>query len=146
LLWRLKERRLKHWDESIADKEAMRAKKVVSYYDAHVRQVKALTKEYGFKAYFFWQANMFNPLRKPVSYEKDILETASPVFVESQRQVYYEAKKAFEGRENEGIYFIADIFNDLSEPVFLDWSHTSMEGNKIVADKMFASMKQEMKR
>jgi hypothetical protein len=105
-----------------------------------------LAKEYGFKAYFFWQANMFNPLRKPVSYEKDILETASPVFVESQRQVYYEAKKAFEGRENEGIYFIADIFNDLSEPVFLDWSHTSMEGNKIVADKMFASMKQEMKR
>jgi lysophospholipase L1-like esterase len=146
LLWRLNERRLQHWDESIADREAMRAKRVVSYYDAHVRQVKALAKEYGFKAYFFWQANMFNPLRKPVSYEKDILETASPVFVESQRQVYYEAKKAFEGRENEGIYFIADIFNDLSEPVFLDWSHTSMEGNKIVADKMFASMKQEMRR
>jgi lysophospholipase L1-like esterase len=146
LLWRLKERRVRHWDESIADRAAMRAKKVAGYYEAHVRQVKALAKEYGFKTYFFWQANMFNPLRKPVSYEKDILEGASPVFVESQRQVYYEAKKTFENRENEGIYFIADMFNDVSEPVFLDWSHTSMEGNKMVADKVFASIKQEMRR
>jgi hypothetical protein len=124
----------------------MRAKKVVGYYDAHIRQVKALAKEYGFKAYFFWQANMFNPHRKPISYEKDILEGASPVFVESQRQVYYEAKKIFENRQNEGVYFIADMFNDVPEPVFLDWSHTSMEGNKMVAGKIFASLKQEMRR
>ncbi|MEC4888815.1 MAG: hypothetical protein RI101_02040 [Nitrospira sp.] len=146
LLWSLKERRVRHWEESIADSVGMRAGKVVGYYDAHIRQVKALAKEYGFKAYFFWQPNLFNPHRPPASYEKDIQESAAPVFVESQRQVYAEAKKIFEGRENEGVFFIADMFNAVSEPIFLDWSHTSMEGNKMVADKIFASIKRDIAR
>lgn len=146
LLWRLQEPRVRHWDKRIADGTTRRAKQVVGYYEAHVRQVQALAKEYGFKAYFFWQANMFNPRRKPVAYEEDILKSATPVFIETQRQVYYEAKRTFEGREPDGIYFLADLFNDVEEPVFLDWSHTSMEGNKIVADKIFDSLQQVMRR
>jgi hypothetical protein len=145
-LWRLRETRIKHWDERIAEGATGRAKQVVGYYEAHVRQVQALAKEYGFKAYFFWQANMFNPRRKPVAYEQDILKSATPVFIETQRQVYYEAKRTFEGRELDGIYFLADLFNDVEEPVFLDWSHTSMEGNKIVAGKIFDSLQQVMRR
>ena len=146
LLWSLQERRVRLWDDRIAEGAARRAKQVVGYYEAHVRQVQALAKEYGFKAYFFWQANMFNPRRTPVAYEQDILKSASPVFIETQRQVYYEAKRAFEGRESDGIYFLADLFNEVAEPVFLDWSHTSMEGNKIVADKIIDSLQPVMRR
>lgn len=136
LLWRVKASRIKNWEGSISGQEAERAKQVIAYYEAHIRQVKALGKEYGFKAYFFWQPNMFNPFRSAVGYERAILETASPVFIETQRQVYYEAKRALAGREQEGVFFVGDLFNDVSEPVYLDWSHTTMKGNQIVADRI----------
>jgi lysophospholipase L1-like esterase len=141
LLWRVKASRIKNWEDSIAGKEAERAKQVVTYYEAHIRQVKALGKEYGFKAYFFWQPNMFNPLRSPVAYEREMMETASPVFIETQRQVYHEAKRALAGKEQEGVFFAGDLFNGVSEPVYLDWSHTTMKGNQIVADHIVENIR-----
>jgi lysophospholipase L1-like esterase len=138
------QRRLALWDKTIEGKEPVLAKKVVDYYEANIRQVKALAKEYNFKVYFFWQPNLFNPLRQPVSYENDFFQSASPVFIETQRQVYFEAKKRFGHRQSEGIFFIGDVFNDISEPVYLDWSHISPDGNEIIANAIFNSIKHDL--
>jgi lysophospholipase L1-like esterase len=146
VFYRLKQRRLELWDKTIEGRERVLAKQVVDYYEANIRQVKALAKEYNFKAYFFWQPNLFNPLRKPVSYESDFLQKASPVFIESQRQVYLEARKRFEHRQSEGVFFIGDIFNDILEPVYLDWSHISPTGNKIIAKGIFDSINKNLGR
>jgi len=141
IFYKLTQRRLAAWDKSIAGTEAARAKKVVDYYEALIRQVQALAKEYHFKVYFFWQPNLFNPLRTPISYEREFLQNASPIFIESQRQVYFEAKKRLGHRQSEGIFFIGDVFNDIGEPVYLDWSHISPRGNRIIADTMFDSIR-----
>lgn len=143
IFYNLKQRRLALWDETIAGREPALAKKVVDYYETNIRQIKALAKEYHFKVYFFWQPNLFNPLRKPVSYENDFLQEASPVFVESQRQVYLEAKKRLEHRQREGVFFIGDVFNGISGPVYLDWSHISPAGNEIIAGAIFNSIKED---
>jgi lysophospholipase L1-like esterase len=141
IFYELKQRRLALWDKTIEGREPVLAKKVVDYYEANIRQVKALAKEYHFKVYFFWQPNLFNPLRKPVSYENEFLQNASPVFIESQRQIYLEAKRRFDHRQSEGIFFIGDVFNDIEEPVYLDWSHISPDGNRIVANIIFNSIR-----
>lgn len=138
LFWRMRRQR---WDNGIEGKEAELAKQVLDYYEANIRQVRALAKEYGFKAYFFWQPNLMNPLRQPVAYEAGTMENESPVFIESQRHVYYEAKKRLANRQQEGIFFLADIFNDIPSPVYLDWSHTSPDGNRIIATAIFGMMK-----
>ena len=36
----------------------------------------------------------------------------------------------------ENVYYIADIFDDVNQTVFVDWCHISGDGNKIIADKM----------
>lgn len=144
LLWRVRVKRLRNWENSLIGRENANAKKVVEYYESHIRQVNALAREYGFKAYFFWQPNLLNPLRKPISYEKDIWDSASSVFAATQRQVYYEAKKALSGRENEGVFFIADMFNEVTDPVYLDWSHTSMYGNRLVAETLVRSIEKQI--
>ncbi len=46
--------RTENWDRKIESEIHDNAVKVVEYYEAHIKQVKALSKEYGFKAFFFW--------------------------------------------------------------------------------------------
>ena len=47
------------WDKKISPKIKMNAKDVIKMYEGHIKQVKALANEYKFKAFFFWQPNLF---------------------------------------------------------------------------------------
>ena len=107
--------------------------------------MKALGKEYGFKSFFFWQPNLFSKTRDGLPYENEIISHASPIFVESQYQVYLSAKSTFSNRENDGIYFLGDIFNQRQEPIYIDWCHIGPNGNEIVARRIFSSIKNRLK-
>ncbi len=131
----------KKWDDEISSKIQLNSSSVVELYEAHIKQVKALGKEYGFKAFFFWQPNLFSRTRDGLPYEEAIIQKASPVFVESQHQVYLDAKSTFSNRENEQIFFLGDIFNQIKEPIYIDWCHVGHNGNEIIARRMFDNIK-----
>ena len=125
------------WDKHVAPHIDARAKKVVDYYGAHIRQVRALAKEYGFKAFFFWQPNLLTSRRRPFPCEEAIVKSQSPVLAASQRLVHDHAKKALSGREGEGVFFIGDALDDLGEPTYVDWMHPGPRGNGAVAAKIY---------
>lgn len=129
------------WDNEVSPKIKLNSLSVVNLYEAHIKQVKALGKEYGFKTFFFWQPNLFSGTRNVLPYEEAITQQASPVFVESQNQVYLDAKSAFFNRENEKIFFLGDIFNQINEPIYIDWCHIGPNGNEIVARWMYDNIK-----
>ena len=109
---------------------------MVDLYEAHIRQVKALAAEYGFKAFFFWQPTLFGGARKVLPYEQEIIRSASPIWVKSQQLVYEKAKTAFSGREREGVLFLGDIFEDINEPIYADWVHVGPRGNEIIGNEI----------
>lgn len=141
-----KETTIKKWDDKILSKIKSNSSSVVKLYDAHIKQVKALGKEYGFKTFFFWQPNLISRAKENrLPYEQAIIQKASPVFVESQYQVYLDAKSTFINRENEQIFFMGDIFNQNHKPIYFDWSHIGPYGNEIVASWMFDKINDYLK-
>ncbi len=126
----------KRWDDDVASRVDNNAQAVVDLYEAHMRQVKALAAEYGFKAFFFWQPNLFAGARRALPYEQQLIASASPMWVMSQQRVYQKAKTAFSGRESEGVLFLGDIFEDINEPIYVDWVHVGPRGNEIIGNEI----------
>ena len=133
----LKEDRRKNWDRQAEEKIGINSVAAIKMYEAHIRQVRALSREYGFRALFFWQPNLFSLNRAMTGFERAVVDAASPVLVNSQKAVYEAAKARLSGREAEGIYFLGDVFDTTDEPIYIDWMHIGPNGNKIIAGKMF---------
>jgi hypothetical protein len=133
------------WDKKIKPDIRINASNVVKMYEAHIKQVQALAKEYKFKVFFFWQPNLFSLTKKRLSYEADIIREAPPVMVESQHQVYLKSEEAFSKREKEKIFFIGNIFDDVERPIFFDWCHVGPSGNRLIADKIMFLIGEEIR-
>lgn len=121
------------WDAKVKPDIPKNSQAVADMYEANIKQVNALADAYGFKAYFFWQPYLFSQTRKTTPFEQRVIDRASPVWVESQRAVYEAARKRFTGREDEGIFFLGNVFDDVDEPIYIDWCHVGPNGNAIVA-------------
>lgn len=135
------------WDKKMSSKIDRNAHGVIQMYEAHIKQVKALAHEYGFKAFFFWQPNLFSLTRDKKrlnQYERDTIAEASPVLVESQKKVYEDAKKAFSNREAENIFFIGNVFDEVPGPLYIDWHHVGPYGNRIIANAMLARIRKSL--
>jgi lysophospholipase L1-like esterase len=124
------------WDKIVEPNIGINARGVVEMYEAHIKQVRALAKEYKFKAYFFWQPNLFSLTKKLLAHTEEITKNTSPVMVKSQHQVYLEAKEKFSKREKEKIFFLGNVFDDVERPIYFDWCHVGPEGNRLIAEKM----------
>ncbi len=130
------------WDEKIAPLIPQNSVGVVDAYEAHIRQVKALATEYGFEAYFFWQPNLFSLTRGPLtSYEQMTIDGESPTLVSSQKAVYEVAKKRFSNRRHENIFFLGNAFDEVQDPIYIDWHHVGPNGNEIIAQAMVRSLR-----
>lgn len=127
----------REWDEKVTPHIARNSIAVADMYEAHIKQVQALGRAYGFKAFFFWQPNLFSLTRKTTSQaENEMISAASSTQVASQQQVYRLAKERFADREDEGVFFLGDLFNEVEEPVYIDWHHLGPNGNRRVVEAM----------
>ncbi len=135
-------RRHQDWDAQIAPAIARNSQGVVDTYEANIKQIKALAREYGFEAYFFWQPNLFSLTRTTLNaYEQDVIDASSQVLIESQRQVYEAAKRRFSNREGEHIYFLGNLFDHVDEPIYIDWHHVGPNGNARLARAMYDAIR-----
>ena len=126
----------KRREAGVEGKVETNARAVADLYDAHIRQVRALAAEYRFKVLFFWQPNLCASNRRDIPYEREFINRMSPLWVRSQQLVYQHAKAAFSGRERDAVFFLGDIFEDVKEPIYIDWAHLGPRGNEIIANEI----------
>jgi len=117
------------------------AKQTINVYEAHIKQVRAIAKAYGFKVFFFWQPNLFSLTKQMLPYEAEMVNNASKVLVQSQQQVYLLAKENFSGREAKNIYFLGNVFDQVNEPVYIDQVHVGPNGNQMIAKEIYKRIK-----
>lgn len=129
------------WDAKVEPRVEENVAKTMGYYEANVRQVKALAREYGFQTFFFWQPHLLSLSRRKLASEEAMIAGESRVLVRSQRLLYVRAKEQLTGRENEGVYFLGNILDDVDEPLYIDWCHAGPKGNEVVADGMYGAIK-----
>ncbi len=118
-------------DNAIENKEEL-AEEVIDAYSHNIRMIHALEKEYGFKAYFFWQ---------PCLYTKKHLSETEENLSEQQleiAQLYNLEVNHSHLKLNADTSFkdISNIFDDYNETMFIDWCHLGENGNEIVANKI----------
>ena len=118
-----------------------KATMMLDAYDEFIKQVKALSLVYNFKVYFFWQPNLLAGYKKMTDDEIKIRKSYSLNHIKALEITYKLARKRYEGRESECIYYIADIFNDVNDPLYIDWTHIAPDGNKIIAKFMYKVIK-----
>jgi len=132
------------WDDKIKKYIEKNSSLVLDTYEAHIRQVQAIAKEYEFRALFFWQPNLFSLTRKNHSYENHIIENRSPILAKSQKSVYEVAKNRLSNREGEDIYFLGNLFDEVRKPIYIDWMHAGPDGNELVAEEMFQHIRESL--
>ena len=128
------------WEEEIFSKIEENSTKVIEIYEHHIQQVKALEAQYNFKSFFFWQPNLLSRSGLISEDEKQIISNNSPVFVQTQTEVYKKAKKNFLNREKERVFFMGDIFNESNETIYIDYCHVGPEGNEIISEFIYKSI------
>ena len=107
------------------------AEKTVYDYFANIRIIGALSREYQFEAFFFWQ---------PTIYSKGMLSSEE----ERTRKIHQDGRESFfnlayskissVGNKPMNFYDIQKVFTERKETVFIDFCHLGEQGNQIVAN------------
>lgn len=101
-----------------------------SVYMDNVRVVKALGREYGFEAFFYWQP-IVSTKSVAVGSEKGAGMSASD---NALKGIYPEVTAIVRGSGD--VRDLTGIFDGYGKAVFMDLSHVSEEGNAIIAERM----------
>ena len=107
------------------------APRIVSAYLANVRAVRALARDHGFRAVFFWQPTVFAK-RHTTSGEQAIIDAS----LATRRDLQLASDRALTvapSRDPE-VVDLSALFDDVDRSVFLDSSHLSEDGNRLVAE------------
>ena len=116
--------------------------KVAMRYFYTLRIIGAMSKEFGFDVYCFWQPVLFT---KPTltNYEKKLFETHS-----FWCDFYHGAYQSIIQFDNKPKFFcdIAHTFKNEKQTIYIDPLHVSEYGNQLVAHEMYSKMKGKLSR
>ena len=109
----------------------------------NVELVKALAREYKFQPAFFWEPTLSTGGKHLTTEEEDARATArkqSPGLEEMNQRAY----ALLQTQAQTPVFPIADALDSASETVYFDEAHVSAEGNRLVADRMYATLQAEL--
>ena len=108
---------------------------VVTAYYANMRAIDGLAKAYGFRVLLYWQPVLYNK-RSRTAFEEKMIHTQPEHF-----QAFFSSVEALireQGAQWEtcDFHYIGDLFEHASQPLYIDFSHISEEGNHLVAERI----------
>jgi len=113
------------------------ARAAVANYLQNIDLVEAMARHYGFEYAFFWQPLVFTG-HKPLTLEEERIRGAkSGAPPEAWCHQVYELMR-LERRPN--LFDLEDAFDKTRDSVFLNWCHITMNGNLIIATRMYQSL------
>lgn len=101
-------------------------------YLTNVRIEQSMGREFGFRCLFYWQPWLADKYQL-TSYEHRQMDDLLPGLREFVQAV---RKRVVEDSPGSGIHFLNDVFNDTSEPYFIDEVHISEDGNRRIAERI----------
>jgi lysophospholipase L1-like esterase len=112
---------------------------VVAEYAHTVRVVESLAAAYRFRPLFYWQPLVWDK-RRLTPYEGAEADRDA-AFGRFWRQVASEVAASSELSNVPDFHNLERLFADRSEPLFIDFSHVSEQGNALVAERMAADVR-----
>jgi len=119
---------------------------VIAAYAANLRLVRLLAREYGFRPIFFWQPAITTKrvlTRDEQRWDKDY--TKDPA---ARRHLYIailaERRRCREIADTADTVDLSALFDDWTDPVYIDLYHLSEAGNAAIAEAMLPALAREI--
>jgi lysophospholipase L1-like esterase len=113
---------------------------VVQEYLANYEIVDALSQKYSFKSLFFWQPVISIGKKSLTNEEEQFLSAMTSPRVDFFDVVYKKIERDSIGYQN--LYYIADVFDQKKDQIWIDWEHVTPVGNQLVARSMLDIIEQ----
>jgi hypothetical protein len=123
--------------------------RIVEVYLNNLRVVRALGREYGFAHAFFWQPHVSLGGKPLTDWEARFAARAADYSARDSLSLddvssalysrTYEAVRQA-ARERSDLHYLADAFDTVRTPAYVDSHHLTPEANGIVAQRMFAAV------
>jgi hypothetical protein len=117
--------------EDVSESSDALAQSTLDTYLANMRLVETLGKEYGFACFFFWQPTVFS--KDAVSPHEDQVRGSFNRDASALYDLVY-SKMHLSSGTIAGLYDLQKVFGSRSETIFVDYCHTSENGNAMVAN------------
>jgi len=108
------------------------AKATLDNYESNLHLVRVLARAYGFDVRFFWHPSLLYGKKPLTPLEKSLRETGE--FPKAVQAVYEEAERR--ASSSGEFVFLGRIFDQASEPLYVDEFHLGPRGNEIVAESI----------
>jgi lysophospholipase L1-like esterase len=122
--------------ETMGIDTAALADSVAQMYLANYKTVKALSQEYGFEYFFFWQPVIWFGNKPLTSEEQAIKLGTDPARLRLSDSVYRTIELAVSKSEYENLYHLGHIFDKYTSSIWIDGLHVTPVGNQLIAQKM----------
>jgi lysophospholipase L1-like esterase len=122
--------------ETMGIDAAALADSVAQMYLANYKTVKALSREYGFEYFFFWQPVIWFGNKPLTSEEQAIKLGTDPARIRLSDSVYRTIELAASKSDYENLYYLGQIFDKYTSPIWIDGLHVTPVGNQLIAQKM----------
>ncbi len=93
---------------------------------------------YNFRAYFYWQPNLFTSRKQLSSDERTVMRVRHPGYYDLAMKVDSLMKQQMKAHEE--LSDLSHVFDNHSGTVFEDWAHVLPHGNKAVAEAIAKSI------
>jgi lysophospholipase L1-like esterase len=126
------------------------ARATLDNYEANIAIVRALGEKYRFQTWFFWQPTLIYG-KKPLDRFEQVLadEMASENVGGPIRETFLAVRAVYEEAERRSkasgdFEFLGHLFDEVREPVYIDWMHLGPRGNEIVAAAIAAQLQSNL--
>ena len=141
LLGYFHERWLRRNDEAYLLSLEEKAEKTAMVYKANVQMLDALSIQYGFKYYAFWQPELLTSNKIKTKYERNLEENSGNLI-----PVYKSVSNKIRQLDFTGYKFanLSDIFVENQQDIFIDFCHMGPDGNEVVSESIFAIIRDDI--
>ena len=118
------------------------AKATLDNYEANISIVRMLGEKYGFKTAFFWQPTLLygkkplDPFEQSIFDETALADGGKSAGAKSKTfraiQAVYQEAESRSAATGEFV-FLGHIFDQVHEPIYIDWMHVGPRGNEMIA-------------
>jgi len=116
-----------------------KAERSVDNYLKNMEIVDALARHYGFHYVWFWEP-WLQVSQKPLSAAEVVIRDGDEMNYPGQSRVMKATYDLIRTVNRPNLVYLGDIFKDHPETLFVDSSHLGVEGNRLVAERIFQEL------
>jgi len=142
LIGHIKSRLFLRFDTSKTENMENRISRTLNNYKRNIEIVHALSKQFKFKYYVFFQPVLSSTIKPKTEYEKMIYDNNGIINIIFKKTYDKIKDMNFNGYN---FFNISDVFDKTDREVYIDWAHVGTYGNELLAKIMYKYVKKDIR-